>query len=73
MTHVLPICDAPPPPTTVVRLVAQLPIDEPERTTPVERTRTPHDTGIVVLYDGDAVHDPVLDDHHTPVPAPQLI
>lgn len=57
------------PPPPVVRLVLQLFTNDHENITPVfVASRTPHVTGIVVLVDDGAVHEPVFDDDHVPVP-----
>ena len=59
----------------VVRVVLQLFTKEPVNITPeLVRSRIPHVTGIVVLYEFDAAHEAVLDDDQEPdAEVPQLI
>ena len=36
------------------------------------RSRTPHETSCVAHSEAGAVHEPVFEDDHAPVPDPQL-
>lgn len=55
-------------------VVLQLPTREPDkRFIGLFDSRTAHVTGIVVFDMLGAIHAPVFDDDHVPVPVPQLI